>query len=81
VSRRSTANFVSGDKIDSTLSVDFSELLTSQGEWNSPPGFICLSFREGSMEKREILASASDVIVVALKIFGYRKDGTCYQKM
>jgi len=71
---------VSCDKIDSTLSVDFNELLASQGEWNSPPGFICSSCREGSMGKRKMLASASDVIVITLKIFGYREDGTCYKK-
>ena len=49
--------FVSGDEIDSALSVDFNDLLASQREWNSPPGFICSSCREGSIEKREMLAS------------------------
>jgi len=72
--------FVSGDEIDSALSVDFNELLACQREWNSPPGFICSSCRKGSMEKREMLASASDVIIIALKIFGYREDGTSYKK-
>ena len=33
-----------------------------------------------SMEKCEMLASASDVIIIALKIFGYREDGTSYKK-
>jgi len=43
---------------------------------NNLPGFICSSCREGSMEKCEMLASASDVIIIA-KIC---EDGTSYRK-
>jgi len=31
------------------------------------------------MKKCEMLVSASDVIIIALKIFGYREDGTSYK--
>jgi len=41
--------------------------------WNSPPGFICSSCWEGSMERCEMLASASNVIVIALKYLDIEK--------
>ena len=53
---------------DDTMNISLNTLFTIAEEWDRPPGFLCHTCGE-QMKQREKLYSASEVIVVALKIF------------
>ena len=59
--------------------IDMHELIASAMEWTRLPGSVCSSCGVGEMEQREMLISATDIVIIALKLFAYTIDGTCYK--
>ena len=65
---------------DDTMNISLNTLFTIAEEWDMPSGFLYHTCG-GQMKQREKLYSASEVIVVALKIFAFSDDGAFQKKV